>query len=167
MCNWGNNNYPDNNSVYSLFAINNIVFGGSRYPKITYDNGDTWSSSGNGIPVAVISAFHGDNNGVYATSGEAYGVGVYKYNGVLEINELSLSNSDIIYPNPFTNYIEMKNLFLSEEIKYEILDCSSKVVKNGVILSNKINDLDKLIKGIYFLKIIDKNKMSFYKILKK
>ena len=168
--NWGNNNYWSYNTVYSLFAINNIVFGGSNYALISNDNGNTWVSSGNGLPVAPINAFHGDNNGVYAAmrNGNGYEAtrGVYKYNGVVGINELSLSNSDIIYPNPFTNYIEIKNSYLSEGLKYEILDYSSRIVKNGGLVDNKINDLDELINGIYYLKIIGKDKISFYKIIK-
>jgi ligand-binding sensor domain-containing protein len=168
--NWGNNNYWSNETVYSLFSINNIVFGGSRYPLISNDNGNTWTSSGNGLPVAPINAFHGDNNGVYAAMsyGNGYDAarGVYKYNGVVGINESLLSNSDIIYPNPFTNYIEIKNSFLSEGLKYEIIDCSSRVVKNGNLVNNRIEHLENLINGIYYLKFIDNDKISLYKIIK-
>ena len=168
--NWGNNNYRSYETVYSLFSINNLVFGGSRYPLISNDNGNTWIFSGNGLPVAPISAFHGDNNGVYAamSSGNSSSpvIGVYKYGGVVGLNEILTGNSHSISPNPFTNYLEIKNISVNQNLKYEILDNSSRVIENGELVNNRIENLENLINGIYYLKIIDNDKISLYKIIK-
>ena len=166
--NWGNNNYYENNSVYSLFAINNLIFGGSRDILISDNNGDSWIWSGGFT--SPVGGIHGDNNGVYAAIQNSYGAngvyGVFKYNGEVGTFDIPLIYSNIIYPNPFTSYLEVDNSFFGEGIKYEILDGSSRVVKNGEFLNNKIYNLDKLNSGLYYLKIIDKKKSSIYKVIK-
>lgn len=167
---WGNNNFSTNKTVYSLFAINNMIFAGSLYPYISIDNGNSWLLAGNGLPVAPINDIHGDNNGVFAAmsygSGYDASRGVYKYGGAVGLNELPLINSNELYPNPFTNYLEIKNISLNQILKYEILDNSSRVIQNGELVSNRIENLENLSNGIYYLKIIDKDKISLHKIIK-
>ena len=88
--------------------------------------------------------------------------------GIEEAKDIFLNVS--AYPNPTTDYLELKveNLQLSE-LSYKLYDISGKVYQNKEI-GNSITkiEMQNLPQGIYFIKVIDtKNKkVQSFKIIK-
>ena len=88
--------------------------------------------------------------------------------GIEEAKDIFLNVS--AYPNPTTDYLELKveNLQLSE-LSYKLYDISGKVYQNKEI-GNSITkiEMQNLPQGIYFIKVIDtKNKeVKTFKIIK-
>lgn len=69
-----------------------------------------------------------------------------------------------IYPNPASNYIIIKNLE-AVEYEYTFYDYSGKVVDNGKNKENILYINNKLSRGFYLLRIIQRNKIYSNKIL--
>ena len=88
--------------------------------------------------------------------------------GIEEAKDIFLNVS--AYPNPTTDYLELKveNLQLSE-LSYKLYDISGKVYQNKEI-GNSITkiEMQNLPQGIYFIKVIDTKNKEFktFKILK-
>ena len=88
--------------------------------------------------------------------------------GLEEAKGINLSVS--AYPNPTTDYLELKveNLQLSE-LSYKLYDISGKVYQNKEI-GNSITkiEMQNLPQGIYFIKVIDTKNKEFktFKIIK-
>lgn len=80
-------------------------------------------------------------------------------------NELETNKNLTIYPNPFSNKIEVQIL----NDAYPITELSLLDVKGNVLLSDKsitLEDLDELANGVYILKIKYNNSNYFRKIIK-
>ena len=88
--------------------------------------------------------------------------------GIEEAKDIFLNFS--AYPNPTTDYLELKveNLQLSE-LSYKLYDISGKVYQNKEI-GNSITkiEMQNLPQGIYFIKVIDTKNKEFktFKIIK-
>ncbi|KAF5062550.1 MAG: T9SS type A sorting domain-containing protein [Bacteroidales bacterium] len=88
--------------------------------------------------------------------------------GIEEAKDIFLNVS--AYPNPTTDYLELKveNLQLSE-LSYKLYDISGKVYQNKEI-GNSITkiEMQNLPQGIYFIKVIDTKNKEFktFKIIK-
>lgn len=74
---------------------------------------------------------------------------------------LSTSKNDnwIIYPNPSSFSIELKNINSSEKVEYSILDISLKEVCPKKQVINNVIDISNINAGIYFL-ILSQNRTS-------
>ena len=81
--------------------------------------------------------------------------------GIEEAKDIFLNVS--AYPNPTTDYLELKveNLQLSE-LSYKLYDISGKVYQNKEI-GNSITkiEMQNLPQGIYFIKVIDTKNKEF------
>ena len=88
--------------------------------------------------------------------------------GIEEAKDIFLNVS--AYPNPTTDYLELKveNLQLSE-LSYKLYDISGKIYQNKEI-GNCITkiEMQNLPQGIYFIKVIDTKNKEFktFKIIK-
>jgi Zinc carboxypeptidase/Secretion system C-terminal sorting domain/Ig-like domain CHU_C associated/Carboxypeptidase regulatory-like domain len=82
--------------------------------------------------------------------------------GALGFTDNILNNTSV-YPNPFNNIIDIKlpNNINSQNIQLILYDMRSRIINTTVSNDNqnnlRINGLNKLSTGAYFLKIIDKN----------
>lgn len=74
-------------------------------------------------------------------------------NNQLSINDFNSSNF-IIYPNPIFNKINFSNQLFNTN--YQIFTISGKIIKKGII-ENKEIDLSEIKRGVYFIKILDKD----------
>ncbi len=132
----------------------------------TEDGGTTWT---------VVNNVPGPNDmptNFYITQDRVYSFGTRTDIYTLEIGAL-LSNTDEqrytdikVYPNPTNNYINIETLDLSLSI-VELYDLNGrKVLSQEIDNSNKI-DLTSLNSGIYFMHILDENRViSIHKIIK-
>jgi hypothetical protein len=76
-------------------------------------------------------------------------------------------NDVLIYPNPFLDKINLK-VYTDKFTKYELIDYSGKLIRDGVISSNfnQQLDLEYLKKGLYLLKLRGENENHVAKIIK-
>lgn len=89
---------------------------------------------------------------------------IAKLNNVNSIDEQSLHNSYIVYPNPFTNSIEIKN---ANNSVAEIMNVWGQQIKRIRIENSETPiDVSDLLPGIYFLRLTGKTGISVKKIIK-
>lgn len=82
----------------------------------------------------------------------------------LSTSETKLEENPVIYPNPVTDFIYIKNL--KNTANYKIFDVSGRLVKEGKIIDEKV-DVSFLPKGNYILQLITKDKVESFKFIKK
>lgn len=89
----------------------------------------------------------------------------------LSINETDYQKGLVVSPNPFTSKIQISGLNKNETLKVNFYDASGKNVltkSEGIIKENNytLNNLGHLVKGIYFIEIIQGGKSTMKKILR-
>ena len=73
-------------------------------------------------------------------------------------------NKIIIYPNPSTNFINIKSDY--DSLQYEIYDTSSKIVQTGQVLKNNNIRINNLSQNTYFLKLFRQGFSKTFKFVK-
>jgi hypothetical protein len=111
------------------------------------------------------------DNGAYGMNTPAYFC-MDDFNGVnpnLTVNEINKSNKQInIYPNPFTETIQLQAYSNDEILRFQIYDLSGKEIRKKDIVNQKnIINLSDLTAGIYFIKLTGSDFYHFQKIIKK
>ncbi len=95
----------------------------------------------------------------------------YEISEVLALEEIQGLNIKLYaYPNPTTDYITLKiENEDKHELSYQIFDTRESVLSNVKIYGSETNiKLSNFVTGIYFLKIVKKNKeVKTFKIIKK
>ena len=185
--------------VYTLFETNfwntnepnNLDYGIQNYIIDYSVNGTTWVTLGSftlnqasGSP--TYEGEEGPNFGgiqaryilITPTSnygGNCYGLSEVKFNldENLAINDLELGYSAIVYPNPFSGYVNIRinTMFPNKPINYSLYDILgrkiiSKTLENQSSLSTITIPTNNLGLGIYFIKILHNNKQKSFKIIK-
>ena len=128
------------------------------------------SGSGGSVSYSVGQVVYTTNTGTNGSVSEGvqqpFEISVVT--GIEEAKDIFLNVS--AYPNPTTDYLELKveNLQLSE-LSYKLYDISGKVYQNKEI-GNSITkiEMQNLPQGIYFIKVIDTKNKEFktFKIIK-
>lgn len=88
------------------------------------------------------------------------------FNEPMNLGSAALENSMNIYPNPATDYLILEQQQNYSEIKYQIMDMTGRVLKQGVTkgnVSNPIN-ISELSSGNYIFSIVN---LSFKKTFTK
>lgn len=80
--------------------------------------------------------------------------------GQTSINDENSENQLEIYPNPFRSTL---NISGNLEIQYQILNCEGRVLMEG---DDNILNTEGLPEGLYFLKVIDNNKIKIVTLIK-
>lgn len=86
---------------------------------------------------------------------------------VEEAKEISLSFS--VYPNPTTNFLKLNiGNYTPENLNYQLYDASSKIIESKKVFTIETSIfMENTARGIYFLKIIENNKVvKTFKIIK-
>lgn len=97
-------------------------------------------------------------NGIATPNNQKSTLFKFSLQGANTLQGFVLSNNDFIvdaprvkvYPNPFTNYIELTNV--ENQTIYELTSIHGKTIKKGIINSNHL-DFEELANGMYLLKI--------------
>ncbi|MBB5332801.1 SBBP repeat-containing protein [Chryseobacterium koreense] len=84
----------------------------------------------------------------------------------LASSENAIKSNLRIYPNPATDFLNIQNPGNLKISKAEILDLNGRLIKNTTIENTKIS-VEKLPKGMYFLKIITEKGIENLKFIKK
>ncbi len=78
-----------------------------------------------------------------------------------------------VYPNPFQNYIELElsGEILTEEINYQLIDITGKLILNRSVSTNESSvriNTEELQAGIYFISVMSSaNTIERYKVIKR
>ena len=132
--------------------------------------GGNASGSGGSASYSVGQVVYTTNTGISGSvsQGVQQPFEISVVTGIEEAKDIFLNVS--AYPNPTTDYLELKveNLQLSE-LSYKLYDISGKVYQNKEI-GNGITkiEMQNLPQGIYFIKVIDTKNKEFktFKIIK-
>lgn len=84
-----------------------------------------------------------------------------------EAKEISLTFS--VYPNPTTNFLKLNiGNYTPENLNYQLYDASSKIIESKKVYTIETSIyMENTARGIYFLKIIENNKVvKTFKIIK-
>jgi len=74
----------------------------------------------------------------------------------------------VVFPNPTNDklYIRAKNENYSTFVNYSIIDFSGRVVMSDSFYSSQSIDVSSLAEGIYFIQLVEKNKITTHKFVK-
>lgn len=79
----------------------------------------------------------------------------------LGLGDNNLEESFLVYPNPASNYIQIKKLILNNKV--EIFDITAKRINAFVLTNKKEINIQNLKPGMYFLKLENGNSIKFIK----
>ena len=88
------------------------------------------------------------------------------------VNQTAINLEMIVYPNPTTNYINLKvdasTSLNNQNLSYQLFDMQGKVIENKkVTADNTIIKMEALPKATYFLKVTDNTKtVKTFKVIK-
>ncbi|WP_082002069.1 BspA family leucine-rich repeat surface protein [Chryseobacterium sp. JAH] len=100
------------------------------------------------------------NNKNWSVTGDTYSASCTSF---LQVSEQNIKIDLIVYPNPASNFIYIKNL--KNSANYKISDASGRLLTGGKIVSEKV-DISNLSKGNYILQIVTKDKVDSFKFIK-
>ncbi|WP_107039635.1 fasciclin domain-containing protein [Brumimicrobium mesophilum] len=99
---------------------------------------------------------------VNADNGVVHAIDKVLIPGTASVDNLELENISV-YPNPTTSLITVENF---ENLDYTIINLNGEIVKSGKLNNNKI-EVENLNNGIYYLNIIDGQKLFSSQFIKK
>lgn len=144
----------------SLSYVNHYLF------QSTGTNNLPWIST-NGDEAILAGSFQNTLDldptaGVFNVSASNYDVFLSRFTPTLLSNNSFEEQTIFVYPNPFTNKLFIEN---NTYINFEIYSILGTQVNKGVIMNNVLN-LSTLDKGIYFLRLIEGNNSTVFKIVR-
>lgn len=83
---------------------------------------------------------------------------------VTGIEEQTLADKASFYPNPSTGLINFENLELNSQLNYELIDIKGSVIQEGIMEKNQLN-FSHIKKGVYFLRLIEKEEVIVKKVI--
>ncbi len=91
----------------------------------------------------------------------------YEISTTLGINETSINLVMSVYPNPTTNYLNLK-IEKFENISFQLIDLNGKIIENKKVSNTSTTVVMKnLPKATYFLKVTNNNRpVKTFKIIK-
>ena len=85
----------------------------------------------------------------------------------LGLDDKEIANGLAVYPNPVTNYLNLKNIENLPNTGFRILNVSGQTVQKAGSLNNQNIDVSNLKKGLYILSIDSKSGNKQFKFIKK
>jgi hypothetical protein len=94
------------------------------------------------------------------------------FNGAFTYSEIIAENCEeyfsyLIYPNPMTDVLYIQAQQSTNDIYFEIIDFKGSIVKQSYFAKSTSVSVSDLSAGIYTLRLSNKNKEQFFKIVKK
>ena len=127
--------------------------------------GDALGSGGSSsytVGQAVYTTHTGTNGSVAQGVQQSYEISV-----ITGVNERDVHLEMSIYPNPTTNYLQLKVEDL-EGLSFQLSDLQGKVIENKKVTTTTSNiTMEEFPKAIYFLTVIKNNKpVKTFKVIK-
>ena len=153
-----NNTYTSQIRSLQVINSNTVVAAGGGGVVITLDGGATWSQMAgpSSMGTSNLRSVYFPNNTTGYTVGDS-GV-VYKYSGLLAVNENNADVTAEVYPNPTNGIV---NVICSKEISsIEVMNVlGQKVFETSVNTTSATLNLSNQVKGIYFYRMKSKDKI--------
>jgi len=100
-----------------------------------------------------------DLDNIDRPQGNGYDIGCYEYPLPLNIDESEVLNNVQVYPNPFTNHLNINNIPIGSKIK--IFDVAGNLVYKTKTDKPEVSiPTFKLTQGVYFIQIINKKTIT-------
>jgi hypothetical protein len=149
---------------YGLKAIENtVIVGNSGKVYLSTNNGNTFSNISDNTYLYTQNLFMNKDYIYYAGAGirRKRNNGLYTLTAIKDVNTRVSNN---IYPNPFTDFINIDNI--TGKVLLSLFTISGELIKKTEITSEKpYLDTQNIQNGLYILKIEQEGKMAFYKKL--
>jgi photosystem II stability/assembly factor-like uncharacterized protein len=159
-------NLPTLRSVYFTDANTGYAVGDSGTILKTSNGGTDWKIQNSGTSHNLISVFFTDANMGYAV-GDSGTILKTTNGGGLGVNDQPSSLNYLkIYPNPIKDKITIE-LLITGNTQFSIINVSGQELMMGQITDNKTKiDASNLPKGVYFVKLTNKQTLEVRKIIK-
>ncbi|MEI6865034.1 T9SS type A sorting domain-containing protein [Flavicella sp.] len=161
---------------FTLVVINNSDINHDNVP-ISFDNlqltGEIqqieWlnTSSDEGDNTTIIK----EEDNLFRTSLRAKSINIYTYkNDLLSTETFDVEGRVEIYPNPVSeDFINVKidNSFLTQKISFKLTDLSGRIVKQGILNTNKKINTGFGLVGVYLLQLKSSSFIKTFKVIVK
>lgn len=154
--------------IISLLFLFGITISGIFAQEVVSASGGESSGSGGTISYTVGQVVYGSNTGTNGTvtQGVQQAYEIYVTTG---INETGINLSVSVYPNPTTNYLNLKieNFELST-LNFQLFDMQGKLLQTQKVTGNETQiDMSNYVPSTYFVRIINQNQsIKEFKIIK-
>ena len=142
----------------------------TKAQEATTTSGGEAGGSGGSSSYTVGQVFYTTETG---TNGNTVAQGVqqpYEISVVIGIPEAKDINlSVLVYPNPTTNYLQLKvKSEKLESLTYQLFDMNGRLLQNEKLTTKQTQiDMSNYVSSTYFVKVLDKNKeIKVFKIIK-
>lgn len=90
-----------------------------------------------------------------------------KDSSVISVSEIAVDKPVEIYPNPATTELNIRSADNNNyQFSYSIIDIYGRVAENSTLVTPAVIDVSRLTKGIYFIRVSEKNNVSTLKFIK-
>lgn len=147
------------NSNIVIDASDNVYIPGNNGVYYSTDFGETWIEISEGFKIQNISSVGVGPGGIYSSP---YGMGVWRRELFVDVENIDLSKELNIYPNPASHKLTVVYPGnLTNERTLSIHDIQGKLVKRlPVSGSSTTIDVSALLKGIYMISVSGSNKVQ-------
>lgn len=93
----------------------------------------------------------------------------YEISIVTGVDESTINLEMVVFPNPTTNYIQLKiENEVIENLKFQLIDLEGKIIETKVLVSKQTTiNMNTLPKAIYFLNVLRNNQtIKSFKVIK-
>ena len=93
----------------------------------------------------------------------------YEISIVTGVDESTINLEMVVFPNPTTNYIQLKiENEVIENLKFQLIDLDGKIIETKVLVSKQTTiNMNTLPKAIYFLNVLRNNQtIKSFKVIK-
>jgi PKD repeat protein len=164
--------YIGERNLTADFSFGNV----SGFTNLTQNSNNTttyhWDFGNGDYSTEENPAYSYDSNGVYTVTLRAIddceqeSVKVREIT-VTEVNVVVFESEILIYPNPVNNILYVENQKSVQSYEMTIFDVTGKkVYENKTALNKEIIDLSFLNSGIYMIRMEEKGKVNYLKIIK-
>jgi len=113
----------------------------------------------NGLSTPMGITFNG--NDLYICEYNANKISKFVIDNLSLNDNLSITNSQMLYPNPSKDFIIIKGI--DKDANYTIFDNLGKMINSGVVSENKKIEIKNLMNGLYFLRVDNGQTFKFIK----
>jgi hypothetical protein len=141
-----------------------------NYLQSSSITGNQWYNSSGLITGATEQKYYAPANGNYfvkVTSSEGCSSepsDIFSFTTGIEMNDPFARI--LIYPNPATDYLTIKNNSLFSSIEFEIMNYNGKIIYNSILINNSIVDIRQFSYGIYYIRFIKGSSYYMFKFIK-
>lgn len=142
----------DNTLVNESITISPIAMAGQTRMRVRIVEDDMYSGA-NGAAISACNASTSSIDIMDWGETEDYIVNIVSSLG---ISSVEIQNSEIVIPNPATSFLTISS---KNPTNYRIINLTGSLIQSGIVNSSKQINIETLAHGIYFIQLIENDKM--------